>query len=308
MLELILDASQLEVIESCIYKWYLEQVRNLTTRRTNPALSTGSFYHEIFKYYYSRTELPRSTNIQAALRFANELLTVTELTPRLIELGVRSVQWPAVRIDPKFHLDRLVSYFATNMIEDDTSEVLAIEKGFSTLLFESPTRRFILEGVIDLLSIEQATGLTITDHKTQSRLYDKYEYCHQALNYLSFTEANYFRYSYTGLQDKVNTSTFRRTIFKPAEGMIQQWKSDVLKTFHSLADIIEETGYKDIFELERLTKIKIGEAFPRRRSACKTQFGLCQFHRICETPDSHPLLPNVLQSYKEKEDRWRAWS
>jgi hypothetical protein len=194
------------------------------------------------------------------------------------------------------------------MAEDDTSEILAVEQGFSTLLYEDEDRRYILEGVIDVLSRETQTGLTVTDHKTQSRFYDKYEYCHQALNYLSFTGADYFRYNYIGLQDKEGPNTFRRVIFKPVEGMLGQWKKDVLRTFHSLYGMIKDIGYEDIFGASKLVQIGMGPNFPRRRAACHTQFGNCQFHRICETPDDHPLLPNVYTAYKEKEDRWRAWS
>ena len=316
MIEVLLDASQLEVVESCTYKWFLDQVCNLTTRRTNPALSTGSFYHEVLKYYYSAPLQPRSANIGPAMRFAERLAVATVLTDDLVMHKVERVGWPSVNKDPKFHLDRLRSYFVTHMNEDDTSEVIAVEKGFSTLLYEDSTRRYILEGMIDMVSIERDTGLTITDHKTQSRFYDKYGVNHQALNYLSFTKANYFRYNYIGLQDKQNENTFRRPIYKPPSGVIEQWKKDVKLTFDSLTSVIwtacDYLGVdpSKLFELTNEQRVALGTSgiFPRSRAACTTQFGICQFHKRCEVPDDSIYVPNVLTAYKEKELRWRAWS
>ena len=284
MIEVILDASQLEVVEACPYKWYLDHIQNLTTKRTNPNLSTGSFYHEVLKFYYSAGSRPLSNGLADTIRFASQ--------------HALSCKAPEVRKDPKFHLDRLRSYFITNLAEDDTSEIIAVEKGFSTLLYEDSNVRYILEGTIDLVSIERSTGLTVTDHKTQSRTYDKYEYNHQAMNYLAFTGAKYFRYNYIGLQDKQNENTFRRPIFIPSPGMLDQWKLDVRNTFDAVAKMMQDTGLG-------LPAVK---AFPRRRAACDTKFGVCQFHKICETPDNHPLLPSVYTAYKQKEERWKAWA
>lgn len=316
MIEVILDASQLEVVEACLYKWFMDQVCNLTTRRTNPALSTGTFYHEVLKYYYSAPLTPRSNNIGPTVRFAERLAVATVLTDELKAREVDRVGWPAVNKEPKFHLDRLRSYLITHMNEDDTSEVVAVEKGFSTLLYEDSNNRFILEGMIDMISVERSTGLTVTDHKTQSRFYDKYGYNHQALNYLSFTKANYFRYNYIGLQDKQGDNTFRRPIFKPVEGMLDQWRLDVKGTFLRLAEVIRtacdllQVNPTELFTLtaeQRLT-LGISGIFARNRQGCDTKFGLCQFHRRCEVPDNSKWVPTVLTAFKEKEMRWRAWS
>lgn len=214
-------------------------------------------------------------------------------SPYLTSLGVKAIDAPAVRAAPKFHIDRLKAYLINNMAEDDISEIIAVEQGFSTLLYEDSDRRYILEGMIDLITIEPKTKLTVTDHKTQSRFYDKYGYNHQALNYLAFTGAEYFRYNYIGLQDKQGDNTFRRPIFKPRPGMLEQWKRDVKRTFDELARYVEIGG---------------AAAFPRRRSACDTKFGVCQFHKICEEPDGSKWIPTILTAYHEKENKWRAWS
>jgi hypothetical protein len=317
MQEIILDASQIEVFEHCPYKWYLGYKKHLTPVLTNPALSSGTFYHEVLKYYYSQPLQPsqtRSAAIGPSLAFAQDLIKATCVTEYLKELGVRSVDFPKVKKDPKFHYDRLKQYLISNMCEDDTSEVIACEQGFSSLLYEDGNRRYILEGMIDLISRERFTGLTITDHKTQSRYYDKYEVNHQAMNYLSFTGANYFRYNYIGLQDNEGPNTFRRDIYKPRPGMIEQWRRDVLRTFHEMYSFIQDTRHSTLHIIDLPNGREeagfeiTNETFPRRRASCDTKFGVCQFHKICEEPDGSKYIPAILTAYKEKDIKWKAWS
>lgn len=286
MLEIILDASQITAFERCPQLWYLDHIRNLTSTRTNPNLSTGSYFHEVLRTYYELgiTNPPVSNNIAAAVDRAVFLATDIESAKR----------WPAVKAEPKFYIDRLRSYFVNHMTEDDNTEIIAVEKGFSWLLYEDSERRYILEGMIDLISVKPVMGLTVTDHKTQSRSDDIYEFNHQVMNYLAFTGANYFEYNYIGLQDAQNKNTFRRPIYKPQPGQIEQWKKDVRTTFREMEQFLA---------LE-----KQGEAFPRRRASCSGKYGLCQFHKRCEIPDDSPYVQLVENgAYKEKEERWRAW-
>lgn len=311
MIEVILDASQLEAIERCPHLWFLDHHCNLTSVRTNPALSTGTFHHEINRFYYSADVKLRSDAFVETAKFAHSLSIATQMNDYFHKAGVRSIKWPAVNAEPKFHVDRSLAGLIKWREEDDTSEVIAVEKGFSTLLYEDSTRRYILEGMIDLVSIEKRMGLTVTDHKTQSRFYDKYEYNHQALNYLSFTGAEYFRYNYIGLQDNVGANTFRREIWKPAPGMINQWRKDVFGTFDEVYNILKEVEtYKNIagVNVAGLKIENMGSAFRRRRHGCQGQFGICQFHKLCEVPDGSKWKPVVLTAYKQKEQVWKAWS
>lgn len=285
MIEIILDASQLNVFEACPRKWYYDQVLNLTTARTNPSLSTGSCWHEVLKFYYTKgmEQPPLSNHLKETIEFAHFLAT-----------GPRSIEWPRIKDNPKFFIDRIRAYFINYLYKDDTTQVIAVEKGFSTLLYEDSERRYILEGMIDLISLENHLGLTVTDHKTQQRYDTLYEYNHQLCNYLSFTGAEYFRYNYIGQQESQNANTFHRQIFKAPPGMLAQWRKDVLKTFQ---------------EMERFVIEGMSEAsFPRRRNSCDTKYGTCQFHKICQEPDDSPWIPSILTAYKPKEKIWKAWS
>ena len=293
MIEVILDASQIEVFEACPRKWYYDYVLNLTTKHPNPALSTGSYYHEVLKFYYSN-----KLALRGALLLAQELAN-----------GIQSIKWPAVAADPKFHFERIKNYLMKYRDDDEADEVIAVEQGFSTLLYEDDSRRYILEGMIDWIGNRKHMGLTIRDHKTQSRAYEKYEINHQVFNYMSFTGANYFEYNYIGLQDSIGADTFRRLIYKPHPGMLAQWRLDVKRTFDHMFTYLTDMEYFDGISEATYNKATIkAERFPRRRAACDTKFGICQFHHICQVPDDSKFVPLVMGKYKKKDEIWRAWN
>lgn len=287
MIEIILDASQIEMFETCPKKWYYSYVQNLTTKTPNSALSTGSYFHEVLKYYYTLIwhGAAPSKSIRPALEYGVDL----------IKNPTESRKWPEVTKEPQFYIDRLRAYFYANLSDDENMEVISVEKGFSWLLYESKHCRYILEGLIDLVTRKVKTGITVTDHKTQSRAYDKYFYNHQAANYMIATGAKYFEYNYIGLQDKINENTFNKPIWTPPPGYLEQWKIDVKLVFeqmHSMLSVRPAIEY-----------------FPRRRTSCQTKFGICEFHSICQIPDSSPWQPIVINSkYKEKDEKWKAWS
>lgn len=296
--EVILDATQLNILESCPQKWYLDHYLNLTPAKTNSALSTGSYFHEVLKKYYElgQSAPPVSNHIRAAVRLAEELAK-----------GPESIKWPRVRANPDFHIERLKQYLIKTMYEDDLSEIIAVEKGFSYLLYEDADRRYILEGMIDLISIEPRMGLTVTDHKTQQRFDTIYPYNHQCSNYLIATGAKYFRYNYIGQQETVGTNTFHRPIFCPPPGYLDQWKKDVLNTFRRAEEYLKELDELKLI-VPQMYDSEGASCFPRNRAACDSKYGTCAFHRLCELPNNSKWKSTVLTAYKQKESKWKAWS
>lgn len=193
----------------------------------------------------------------------------------------------------------MVDYIYYWLHEDEPAQIIAVEQGFSWLLYESDNRRYILEGKIDLVWDKKPTGLTVTDHKTQSRKDDRWEFNHQVMNYLSFTKANYFEYNYIGLQDKLPDGGLRRNIYKPQPGMLEQWQKEVKNTFDQMATYLNK---------EPAMTIESMESFPRRRAACSNKYGTCAYYKLCSVPDDSKFIPVVFSAYKEKDEKWRAWT
>lgn len=285
MIEVILDASQLELFESCPRKWYYSQVLNLTTISPYSPFDIGSYYHSVIAHYY--TMLKRTKSLSEALRSACDFAAQDTLLKKY------HINDPDERI---FHRRRLMDYINYYAHEDESLEIIAIESGFSYLLYEDENCRYILEGLIDLITINGPLGLIVMDHKTQSRKDDRWEFNHQVCNYLNFTKADYFVYNYIGLQQNLPKDGFRRVIYKPPEGMLEQWLKEVLRTFDEMYNYVAAHGIPELRE------------FPRRRAACdSSKYGLCQYHKLCSIPDNSRFQNAVLSAYKTKE-QWRAWS
>jgi hypothetical protein len=291
LIEIFLDASQLEVLEKCPRNWLYGYVQNLEPRHSNKNFDVGSYWHEVLAHYYAPTKKWDAVErLRSAIEYMKEPARCTKYS---INDEART-----------FHVKRFTEYAYRYFSEDETTESIAVEQGFTWLLYEDAHRRYYLEGKIDWVKRAPQMGLTVTDHKTQSRYYEKWELNHQVMNYLSFTKAAYFEYNYIGLQDKAGPNTFHRSIYKPHPGMLEQWQSEVKLTFDSLYHIAkaaeDNCGILDLHEFERLCV--------RRRAACETKYGVCSFHKLCSVPDDSKWVQCVKSAYKEKDSKWRAWS
>lgn len=313
MLEVILDASQIELFERCPRAWYYAYVQNLTPLHSKSAFSTGSYYHEVLALYYSlplplpQINKPETELYQIAHRKLGQVKNLAERLKAAVDFAASPELHTKYHIkdaDAKiFHRKRIVDYLFNWSHEDEGLNVIAVEQGFSTLLYEDVNKRYILEGKIDLVFEGKPYGYAVMDHKTQSRYDDRWEFNHQVMNYMAFTKADYFVYNYIGLQDKLPLNGMRRMLYKPPPGTLEQWKSEVRVTFD------EMTHYKFLANFTTGIKETEETVYPRKRSACDaSKYGLCQFHKLCSVPDDSIFKESVLSHYKPKESVWRAWT
>jgi len=302
MIEISLDASQLDLFEICPRKWFYSSVLNLVPNHSHRAFDIGSYYHEVLAHYYSTS--PHSNRWQSTVDYAAQSTLFDKYNIRDSD-------------ERKFHRKRLIEYFNRYEYEDQEIEVIGVEQGFSWLLYEDAERRYILEGKIDLVCNIPRQGLTVMDHKTQSRKDDRWEFNHQVCNYLCATKANNFIYNYIGLQNSLPPDGMRRCPYQPHEGMLEQWKKEVKMTFDRMYEYKEKTAkklanvvyYQGIERAESIADLVEEQEYPRQRSACDfSKYGLCQFHKLCSVPDDSKWVPAVLSAYKEKAEVWRPWS
>lgn len=294
MIEISMDASQLEVFEPCPRKWYYAYNQNLIPLRSKRVFDVGSYYHSCLAHYYYLFP-PLGTVLSLDDRLLSTINYCTQ-SALLTKYHIVDVE------EQKFHRQRLLDYLMHWSTEDETMVPCAIEQGFSYLLYEDKYKRYILEGKIDLIAKLQPYGLIVMDHKTQSRKDDIWELNHQVMNYLNYmrvtaTEADYFVYNYIGLQDKIPKEGMRRSIYKPHPNMLIQWSKEVIKTFDDMFEILSITG-DNFREL----------SFNRHRSACSSKYGLCQFYKLCSVPDHSKWNDSVLSHYRIRDEKWRAWT
>lgn len=284
MIELILDASQLTAFESCERSWYYSYHQHLTSKFRNKSLNLGSWYHDVLAYYYEQLPtLPILNSIPATLEYMQSPALLTKYG--IVDSATL-----------KFHLKRMRDYLHHYMFTDEKIKVIAVEKGFSYLLYEDTDYRFILEGKIDLVAHIPTYGLTVWDHKTQSRKENRYPFNHQVMNYFNYVRPAYFIYNYIGLQENLSPGHLRREFWAPTSEQLEVWLSDVLGTFERVATRLQRTD------------LLAEDKFRRSRTACVPKYGKCEFYKICNVPDDNKWVPTILTAYKQKEQKWAAWS
>ena len=114
-------------------------------------------------------------------------------------------------------------------------KVVAVEEGFSSVLYEDKNFKFIYEGRPDLVVSLQDNRLAIIDHKSESRSDNLYFYNNQALGYCWATGVRIFTYSYFGLQETGGPKDwFRRSSIVFEDKQIQNWEENTISWYFRL--------------------------------------------------------------------------
>lgn len=160
---------------------------------------------------------------------------------------------------------------------------IAVERGFSKVIYEDNDNLFVWEGRPDLVAgVEDK--IVVCDHKTQGQNKSIYEFNNQARGYLWAIDATEFVYNYIVF---TKTPQFRREahLFTPAQ--IEDWKSTTIEWFFRVKHSLEKTSFLQSWN-------------------CSTLYGPCQFHRICEQPKPEVKAFTVKSQFKKRKP-YRSW-
>ena len=162
---------------------------------------------------------------------------------------------------------------------------LAIERGFSRIIYEDQHNRFIYEGRPDFVGLDCVGGsLIVSDHKTQGRKDSFYQHNNQALGYLWNYKAKNFIYNYIVL---LKTTEFRREVFTIQQNQIDSWRSDTIEWYFRVKDAMTKRTFLKSFN-------------------CQGRWSICPFTPICERPTEEQKLYTIQAQFK-KRIPYRSW-
>ena len=272
---LALNSHALSHFQECEAKFLYNDIIGLEPISRSKAMERGT---EVAKwlqlYYYAKIRARRqkceSKKFEAAL-----------LNPFL---------WPA-RFDRRLNFSREDAYglysalmaYRSNYTSD--WEPIAVEKGFSKILYEDDENLFVYEGRPDLIAKTRQGELVIVDHKTQGQTYSLYPFNNQAIGYIWAFEANQFVYNYINFKTKI--PTFRREPFTFTDEQINVWKANTLKWFWRVKSAMGRVEYLPSLH-------------------CEGKYSTCQFVRICEQPRQE-IQAWIAQSQFRKRGVYRSW-
>lgn len=314
---LILDSSQIVLFLDCNEKWNLadrQLLKSKTPSQPREAMLMGSLGHLYFDIYYKQiaSGLNFALAIENALRtnvdemfcacghsvidhqsFHDGQLQVGKCEEEICHCAFFTAKEFELEKDLRTIVKercREYTYFYNATLSDFTPlGPDSVEVGFSHKLYEDNEKLFILEGRIDLLGSYRGIEC-IVDHKFQKSAHDLYKKSIQFKNYAYAAGVNTLFVNYIRFANAKET-TFKRDIANFTQMDHMNWKVELLKIYHKIANII-------MYE---------GGVFEKNWAACGGRFGyVCDFVSLCEERNQD-LVQIRKENNFEKKTPYKVW-
>lgn len=268
---LILNSHSLTSFQECEERYKYSALIGIEPLMQKKYFEKGTIVAEWAQLYYYNKIKPR-TSFERAL--VNPMTWTTRIAKRL---GCSSKE--------AFEVFRGCFLYREHW-KNETWVPLAVERGFSKVLYEDEQNLFVYEGRPDLVCLDNrgSKTLVVSDLKTQAQQYSYYQCNNQAFGYLwNFSGAN-FVYNYIKF---TNTPEFRREVFQYSQTQLEAWVSDTTEWFFRVKHSLQSNHF-----LKSLN--------------CQSRWGLCDFHHICEQPRDDMKLAVIRSRYKTRK-LYRSW-
>lgn len=308
---LTLDSSQISQWLECNRLWDYGSNQNLClqVKEPNDAMMMGSYMHKLLEIYY--VERCKGSNGVTSIAAAKAWNPDTETCecghavdqhmvtddgvyfckPECKCLQFNSVPYPLDAVKRKDVVSRFEIYCYTYANNDfSVNDTRKVEVGFSTSLYESYDRIYILEGRIDLFDVDSpASHLDFVDHKSQLQRRDLYEKSVQFRNYAWAVKAKMGMINYIRFAKNVDQYTFQRKLLTFSAAEHAWWEQELIKIYDDVARSIRD------------------DTFTPNWAACQGRFNTkCAFTSLCEE-----INPSVRDARKEQlytiKEAWRPW-
>jgi hypothetical protein len=255
-INVIWDASQLDMFELCDQRFYLRYVLNKGPFTKAPQLDRGTLLHNGYEVYYK--ELQKLTKPSVALELCIEKIKVTSMEADL---------------DPT-EVGRIVEVAEENLrhweFEDQTFEILAVEEPFIYLLFEDEYMRIYMTGKIDLLINWHTRQMTYerlpVDHKSYDRKWPLKRLSNQFMNYCYAAKSDMMRINRVGFQASLEPDEKHiRQFMCYDELILEQWRLNVVKIAQRYVECVAENSW------------------PMNFTSCDKFNRQCEYANVCES-------------------------
>jgi hypothetical protein len=180
-----------------------------------------------------------------------------------------------------------VAYYRNENIQP-----LAVEKGFSKILYQDAYYLFIYEGRIDFIGRFLNDPLKYwVDHKSESQKEDLNPDSFQFLGYSWALNTSSGLINYIGFQEsKSPADAFRRTIVNHPKALIEDWKERAIHIYFRIARTHDQNYYE------------------KNRNQCKPyKCRPCDFNEVCHNTNPRMISALLSKNFVVRKSPWRAW-
>lgn len=265
---LTLNSHSLSMYQECEEKFMYSHFIGIESPRNTFAMDRGT---EVAKFlqllYYNR--IKPHASIKKVLN--NPILWTNRFSKRLNIPNTEA-----------FELYRACVKYTINYKDNDWKPV-AVEKGFSKVLYEDDENLFVWEGRPDLI-VSHNGEIFPVDHKCQARKNDIYAFNNQARGYVWAIGSTKFVYNYIVLTKIPN---FERQPHQFTLDQINDWKLDTIEWFKRIRESILRAKFT-------------------RSWNCQTKYGVCDFRSICEQPRIN-IKGHIIKGTFKTKKVYRSW-
>lgn len=256
------DSHAISSFQECEAQYEFSQIHKIVTREERLGIDRGNVIAVMLEDYY-RSKMEGKLDRDRVFEIIQQRLDPSALTTEDKDL---------IRF-------RFMRYYGK--YRDENLEIIAVEPqtAFSKVIYEDADHLFVYEGRPDIIFKSPGLGGLIypTDHKSRSQNRDIYFYNNQAMGYCWAARSNYFMYNYFGLQETGDPDKwFTRPTKMFTDEQIKEWKEDTIQWFFRIANTTR---------------------FLKSRK-CQNQYGLCQYHKLCETTTGFVKIDMMKRLFK----------
>lgn len=263
-----LDSHQLTAFQHCPQHFLFSYVLGIQPVQDKIAFKKGSAITKFLAAHYWRILRKKDRNLLKELSFLVQYIGKHFESPEKELLTVALTSY-------------IVHY------KDENWVPIAIEKGFSKIIYEDENHLFIYEGRPDLVvRIPPSPKLIAVDHKSRSQTYKLYPYNNQLLGYCDAIGTDTFVYNYLTLIK--DPDRYERKVHYVTPAQITAWRNETIQWFFKILKAKEDNEFL-------------------RSLQCTTRFGECSYIHICEQPGEQMKLWEIHKSFKASAKRWKAW-
>ena len=272
MITLRLDSQQLSAFQRCPRMYMLGYLLDLKIKSVNkpmPFIKGELIALGLATYRTARLKKVHYNDAVIEASQAIEARAISYKLPKALTISL---------------IARLLEYL--NIYRDDNFKVIAVEQGFSKIIYKDDKHLFVYEGRMDVVGQMENLGLIWMDDKTQSVSSKLHSNSNQFLGYTWFLGCRQGIINYISLADKPQEKFHRDVPFYDKK-LVEEWVEGTIRTFFNLA--------------EQLHKME----FIKQRASCDTKYGPCTYARICDET-KQPCLTRIIQEYYECV-KWEPW-
>lgn len=258
----IADSHAISRFQECEAAYEFSNVIKIQTREERRGIDRGTVIATLLEEYYRARKNGELTR------------------EKIFEIIAKHLDTSELSADDKDLIRfRFMKYYGH--YKNENLEIIAVEPetAFSKVIYEDKDYLFIYEGRPDIIFKTPGVNGIIypADHKSRSQNHSIYFYNNQAMGYCWASRTQHFMYNFFGLQETGGAEKwFERPTKVFTEDQILEWKEDTIEWFHRIA---------------RTTK------FLRSRR-CQGKYGICEFHKLCETTTGFVKLDMMKRLFK----------